>query len=478
MRRSDCFYINGSWVDARERPRLSVFNPATEEVADHIRMGNAEDVDQAVRAARASFDRFSQTSREERLDLLSQVIASYEKHAEELAHLVMTEMGSPLWFARDVQVQTALEHFKQARKVLADYDFGHMMGSTRIVLEPVGVCGFITPWNWPINQVVAKFASALAAGCTAVIKPSEIAPLSPLLLAEILHDAGVPPGVFNLINGDGPSVGTAISRHPDIDMISFTGSTRAGIQVAKDAADTVKRVHQELGGKSANILLPGTELDKTVPASVLRSFTNSGQSCQAPTRLLVHESEAADVYAIARGAAEAVIVGDPTAAQTQLGPLASGLQFDRVQEMIRSGIAEGATLLAGGLGRPDHIDRGWYARPTVFSEVSPDMTIAQQEIFGPVLSILTYRDVDEAVAIANGTVYGLAGYVSSPDIAMAKDVGRRLRAGRVYLNGSPHNGKQDVEAPFGGYGQSGNGREAGLYGLEDFLEIKAIIGYL
>lgn len=477
MPRTDHFYIGGQWVSATGRDTFPVVNPATEQVVAELSMGTADDVDCAVKAARHAYESFSQTARGDRVALLGRIIAAYEARAEELARLVMIEMGSPLWFAREVQVQTALNHFKQARKVLADYDFGHMMGGTRIVREPIGVCGFITPWNWPVNQVVAKFASALAAGCTAVVKPSEIAPLSPLLLAEILDEAGVPAGVFNLVNGDGPTVGEAISVHPDIDMVSFTGSTRAGVLVAKAAADTVKRVHQELGGKSANIVLPGTDLEHTIPASVLRCFTNTGQSCQAPTRLLVHESEAQQVYELARQTADAVVVGDPEAEGTRLGPLASELQFERVQSMIATGRQEGARLIAGGEGRPAHLTTGFYARPSVFVEVVPDMTIAREEIFGPVLSILTYRDTDEAVAIANGTVYGLAGYVSAPTLDEAKAVGRRLRAGRVYLNGAPHGVAQDVEAPFGGYGQSGNGREAGLYGLEDFLEIKAMIGY-
>ncbi|KAA0969493.1 aldehyde dehydrogenase family protein [Aureimonas fodinaquatilis] len=477
MVRTDQFYIDGQWVAAETSETFPVVNPATEKTVAQLSMGTAEHVDRAVAAARKAFPEFSRTTREERLALLERIIAVYESRAEELAHLVMIEMGSPLWFGREVQVQTALNHFKQAHKVLQDYDFGHMMSGTRIVREPVGVCGFITPWNWPINQVAAKFASAFAAGCTVVVKPSEIAPLSPLLLAEIIHEAGVPAGVFNLINGDGPTVGDAISRHPDIDMVSFTGSTRAGVLVAKAAADTVKRVHQELGGKSANILLPGTDLQKTVPASVLRSFTNSGQSCQAPTRLLVHRSEAGKVYEIAHATAQSVTVGDPEASDSRLGPLASELQFERVQAMIQTGLDEGARLLAGGPGRPEHLATGWYARPSIFVDVQPQMTIAQQEIFGPVLSILVYDTVDEAVKIANDSVYGLAGYVSAPSLDEAKAVGMRLRAGRIYLNGAPHSGAQDVEAPFGGYKQSGNGREAGLYGLEDFLEIKAMIGY-
>ena len=472
------FYINGEWVDPVAPKLFDVINPATEEPAGQISMGGAEDVDRAVKAARAAFTAFSKTTKEERLALLHRIIAVFESRMDDLARAITAEMGSPLWFAMQVQTNTTLEHFKEAAKVLKDYDFGHMLGgTTRIVREPIGVCGFITPWNWPINQVASKFAPSLAAGCTCVVKPSEMAPLSTIILTEILHEAGVPKGVFNLVNGDGPTVGEAISRHPDIDMVSFTGSTRAGILVAKAAADTVKRVHQELGGKSANIILPGADLEAAVSAGTLRAFTNTGQSCQAPTRMLIHQDQLAEATAIARRTAEAVVVGDPLAEGTRLGPLVSEAQFDRVQHLIRIGIEEGATLAAGGLGRPAGLNRGYYVKPTVFSDVTPAMTIAQQEIFGPVLSMLPYKDKDDAVAIANGTIYGLAGYVWAGSLEEAREVGMELRAGRIYLNGAPHGKLQDVEAPFGGYKQSGNGREAGIYGLEDFLEIKAILGY-
>lgn len=472
------FYIDGAWVEPVSPKLFDVINPANEEVAGQVSLGSAADVEKAVKAARTAFETFSLTSKAERLDLLRRIISAFEKRFDDLAEIITAEMGSPLWFAKQVQTNTTLDHFKEAARVLETYDFGHMLSdTTRILREPIGVCGFITPWNWPINQIAAKFGPALAAGCTAVVKPSEVAPLSAIILTEILHEAGVPKGVFNLVNGDGPTVGEAISSHPDIDMVSFTGSTRAGILVAKSAAETVKRVHQELGGKSANIIVPGADLEKAIPAGVLRSFTNTGQSCQAPTRMLVHKDQLGEVLDIAKRTAEQVVVGDPLAEGTRLGPLVSQAQFDRVQHLIGVGIDEGATLVAGGPGRPPGLNRGYYVRPTIFANVLPGMTIAQQEIFGPVLSILSYEDEDDAVAIANGTVYGLAGYVWAGSLEKAREIGGRLRAGRIYLNGAPHGKLQDVEAPFGGYKQSGNGREAGIYGLEDFLEIKAMIGY-
>ncbi|HEV2508429.1 aldehyde dehydrogenase family protein [Bosea sp. (in: a-proteobacteria)] len=472
------FYIDGAWVEPLAPNRFDVINPATEETAGQVSLGSAADVDAAVKAARRAFETFAMTTKAERLDLLASIIAAFEKRFDDLAEVITAEMGSPLWFAKQVQTNTTLDHFKEAHRVLKSYDFGHMLSdTTRILREPIGVCGFITPWNWPINQIASKFAPALAAGCTAVVKPSEIAPLSAILLTEVIHAAGVPKGVFNLVNGDGPTVGEAISSHPDIDMVSFTGSTRAGILVAKSAAETVKRVHQELGGKSANIIVPGADLAKAIPAGVLRSFTNTGQSCQAPTRMLVHRDQLEEVLEIAKKTAEGVVVGDPLADGTRLGPLVSKAQFDRVQHLIGVGINEGARVVIGGQGRPPGLNRGYYVRPTIFADVTPEMTLAQQEIFGPVLSILSYKDEDDAVAIANGTVYGLAGYVWAGSLEKAREIGGRLRAGRIYLNGAPHDKLQDVEAPFGGYKQSGNGREAGIYGLEDFLEIKAMIGY-
>lgn len=477
MNNSTKFYIDGKWSEPVSRTLFDVINPATEEVAAQISLGSADDVDRAVKAARAAFPSFAGTSKQERISLLERIVGAYEARFDEIAQTIMVEMGSPLWFAKSVQTNTALAHFRQAISVLRDYELRYMMGTTQIVREPIGVCGLITPWNWPLNQIVAKLGSALAAGCTTVVKPSEFAPLSAILLAEVLHDAGVPKGVFNLVNGDGPTVGRAISTHPDIDMVSFTGSTRAGVMVAQDAAPTVKRVHQELGGKSANIILPDADLEKAVSAGVLRGFTNCGQSCQAPTRMLIQRDQLADAVAIAKATAESIVVGDPRSDDSYLGPLVSRQQFDRVQKLIDVGVEEGATLVTGGPGRPVGLNRGYYVRPTIFSDVTTNMTLAQQEIFGPVLVMMAYDDEDHAVEVANDSVYGLAGYVFAGSLDRARKVGARIRAGRIYLNGAPHGAPQDVEAPFGGYKQSGNGREAGVFGFEEFHEVKALIGY-
>jgi aldehyde dehydrogenase (NAD+) len=471
------FYIDGAWVSPVVPKLFDLVNPATEESIGAISLGSADDVDRAVIAARKAFATYSQTSKRERLAFLRKIIICYKARFDDIARAITEEMGSPLWFSKKVQVQTALDHFEEACRVLEAYEFEHMMGGTRIVREPIGVCGLITPWNWPVNQVASKLAPALAAGCTVVVKPSEMAPLSSIILAEVLHDSGLPKGVFNLVNGDGPTVGHAIASHPDIDLVSFTGSTRAGILVAQTAAATVKRVAQELGGKSANILLPDVDLAKAVAAGVMRSFTNSGQSCQAPTRMLVHRDQMDQAIEIARKTADAVFVGSPYDDKTQLGPLISKTQFERVQKLIETGIAEKATVVCGGPGRPAGLNRGYYVRPTIFAHVTPTMTLAQQEIFGPVLVMMSYKDEDDAVEIANGTVYGLAGYVWSSDIAKARRIGARLRAGRIYLNNAPHGKAQDVEAPFGGYKQSGNGRECGVFGFEEYLEVKAVIGY-
>ncbi len=467
------FYIDGRWVEPVSPRTFDVVNPATEEVAGQISLGSAADVDRAVIAARLAFPSFSQTSKKERLALLQRIIDLYSARFEELAQTMTLEMGSPIAFSREVQTTNALGHFKHIAEVLKAYKLEQFMGGTLIRREAIGVCGLITPWNWPLNQITSKLAPALAAGCTVVLKPSEIAPLSAIVLAEILHEAGVPKGVFNLVNGEGPTVGEAISRHPGIDMVSFTGSTRAGILVAKSAADTVKRVAQELGGKSANIILADADLEKAVPAGVLRSFTNTGQSCQAPTRMLVHRSQRDDAVAIAKRTAETVRVGDPLDPKTTMGPLVSKVQFDKVQGLIERGIQEGATLVCGGAGRPVGFNRGYFVRPTVFADVDPNMTIARDEIFGPVLSMLTYDTEEEAVTIANDTTYGLAGYVQSGDLAHARRVAAQIRAGRIYLNGAP----ADQSVPFGGYKQSGNGREHGVFGFEEFLEVKAVLGY-
>jgi aldehyde dehydrogenase (NAD+) len=467
------FYIDGQWVEPITPNLFNVINPAVEDVAGQISLGSSADVDRAVTAARRAFATFSQTGKEERLALLQRIIDSYKARFEELASAMTLEMGSPITFSREVQATNALGHFKQMIEVLKSYELERFMGDTLIRREPIGVCGLITPWNWPLNQITSKLAPALAAGCTVVLKPSEIAPLSAIIFAEVLHEAGVPNGVFNLVNGDGPTVGEAISRHPDIDMVSFTGSTRAGILVAKAAADTVKRVAQELGGKSANIILPDADLAKAVPAGVLRCFTNTGQSCQAPTRMLVHRSQRDEAVAIARQAVETVRIGDPLDAKTTMGPLVSKAQFDKVQGLIERGIQEGATVVCGGAGRPAGFNRGYFVRPTVFADVTSGMTIAREEIFGPVLSMLSYESEEQAVEMANATTYGLAGYVQSGDIAHARRIGAQLRAGRIYLNGAPAN----QSAPFGGYKQSGNGREHGVFGFEEFLEVKAVLGY-
>jgi aldehyde dehydrogenase (NAD+) len=467
------FYINGKWVEPTVPHLFDVINPATEEAAGQISLGSTKDVDLAVKAARRAFPSYSVTSREERLDLLKRIIKLYEERIDELASAMTAEMGSPITFSHEVQTVNALNHFKEMVDVLSSYKFESFMGGTMIRREPIGVCGLITPWNWPLNQVTSKLAPALAAGCTSVLKPSEIAPLSTILLAEILHDAGVPKGVFNLVNGDGPAVGEAISAHPDVDMVSFTGSTRAGILVAKAAAATVKRVCQELGGKSPNIVMRGADLDKVVPAGVLRCYTNTGQSCQAPTRMLTHRSQRDSAVALAKKAAEQVQIGDPLDPKSQMGPVVSKAQFDKIQGLIEKGLKEGATLVCGGPGRPAGFNRGYFVRPTVFADVTPNMTIAKEEIFGPVLSMMTYDSEDEAVEMANNTSYGLAGYVQAGSIEDARRIGAKIRAGRIYLNGAPANNK----VPFGGYKQSGNGREHGVFGFEEYLEVKAMLGY-
>jgi aldehyde dehydrogenase (NAD+) len=467
------FYIDGQWVDPIGTGTLDVINPATEESIGRIAMGNAEDVNRAVAAARRAFETFSRTTREERIALLERIIEVYKTRLPDLASAISDEMGAPLKLAGAAQAPSGLGHFMSTLDVLRRYEFEEDIGSSRVIREPIGVCGLITPWNWPINQIACKVAPALAVGCTMVLKPSEVAPFNAMIFAEILHEAGVPAGVFNLVNGDGPSVGAVLSSHPDVDMMSFTGSTRAGIEVARNAASTVKRVAQELGGKSANIILDDAEFPKAVARDVFGMCMNSGQSCNAPTRMLVPNARMDEAAAIAKAAAAQIKVGDPRAADTVIGPVVSGVQYEKIQKLIEQGIAEGARLEIGGPGRPEGLNRGYYVRPTVFSHVRNDMTIAREEIFGPVLSLIGYEDDEDAIRIANDTVYGLSGYVSSGDPERAKRVARRLRTGNVHLNGAP----VDNKAPFGGYKQSGNGREWGLYGLEEFLEVKAIMGY-
>jgi len=467
------FYINGEWVAPLEPKPFDVINPATEEPVAQISLGSAQDVDRAVAAAKAAFPAFSRTSKAERIALLQKIVEAYKARYDELAQTITKEMGAPAWLASRAQAATGLAHLNQMIAILKDFSFESLRGTTLVAKEPVGVCGFITPWNWPMNQIACKVVPALAAGCTMVLKPSEIAPLNAVIYAEILHAAGVPKGVFNLVNGDGATVGQAIAAHPDVDMVSFTGSTRAGIAVAKAAADTVKRVHQELGGKSANIILPDADLQKAVAGGVQSCFNNSGQSCNAPTRMFVQARQHDRAVEIAKAAAEATKVGDPNTKGTTIGPVVSEAQFRKIQRLIEAGIAEGATLIAGGPGRPEGFNRGYYVRPTVFANVKPEMTISREEIFGPVLSILPYDSEEQVIRMANDTVYGLSGYVQSGDIEHARKVAAQLRTGNVHLNGAG----PDFGAPFGGYKQSGNGREWGEFGLDEFLEVKAVMGY-
>ncbi len=467
------FYINGEWTDPVEPRTLDVENPATEEPFARISIGTGADVDKAVAAARAAFPSFSTTSVDYRAELLDKITAGIQARMPEMAQAISDEMGAPMWLANAAQVPAGIGHFATAAAILRDYDFEEMQGTTLLRKEPIGVCGFITPWNWPLNQIACKVAPALAAGCTIVLKPSEIAPLDAMILTEIIHDAGVPAGVFNLVNGDGPGVGASLSAHPGIDMMSFTGSTRAGVLVAQAAAPTVKRVTQELGGKSPNIVLPGADLEKAVTGGVRQMMTNTGQSCNAPSRMFIQRDQQAAAIEIAKTAAENVAVAMPAeAAAGAIGPISNANQFQKVQDLIQKGIDEGATLVAGGTGRPEGFNKGYFARPTVFADVTNDMTIAREEIFGPVLCILPYDDVDQAVEMANDTVYGLAGYVQGP-AEEAHAIANRIRAGQIHINGA----SADFNAPFGGYGQSGNGREWGPHGFEEFLEVKAVLGY-
>jgi aldehyde dehydrogenase (NAD+) len=465
------FYIDGQWVEPVSLKTLDVINPANEEVVGKIALGGEADVDKAVKAARKAFATWSQTSREERLDVMQRVLAEYQKRFGDLATAVTEEMGAPASLAQRAQVPSGMGHLATAIGILKDFKFEEDRGSTMIVKEPIGVCSFITPWNWPLNQIMCKVAPALATGCTMVLKPSEVAPFTGQIFAEIMHEAGVPAGVFNLVHGDGLGVGVPLSTHPEVDMVSFTGSTRAGIEVAKNAAPTVKRVHQELGGKSPNIVLDDEVFTKSVAGGVRQIMTNSGQSCNAPTRMLVPTKRMDEAIAAAKEAAAQVTVGDPTG-NAMLGPVVSKTQWDKIQGLIQKGIDEGATLVAGGTGRPEGLDKGYYVQPTVFANVTPDMTISREEIFGPVLSILGYEDLDQAIAIGNDTEYGLAAYVNGADLAKAREVASKLRAGQVSINGA-----SDMTAPFGGFKMSGNGREWGDFAFHEFLEVKAVMGY-
>jgi len=471
----DCrkFYIDGKWVDPTEAHDFAVINPANEEPIATISLGKAADVDRAVAAAKSAFETYSETSRDERSEILRRIIKVYQSRMLEMAETISREMGAPISLSRKAQAPAGLAHFLEIVKVLEHFKFEELRGSTLMRKEPIGVCGLITPWNWPMNQIACKVAPALAAGCTMVLKPSEVAPLSAYLFAQIMDEAAVPRGVFNLVNGDGPVVGAAISSHPDVAMVSFTGSTRAGVAVAVAAAPTVKRVTQELGGKSANIILDDADFEKVVKQGAQECFRNTGQSCNAPTRMLVPRSKMAVAAAAASEIAEATRVGDPFSEETALGPLASKAQLHKVQRLINQGVEEGAKLITGGTGRPEGISKGYFVKPTVFADVSNDMTIAREEIFGPVLCIIPYENEDDAVRIANDTPYGLSGFVTSGDRQRAGQVARRIRSGNVHVNGA----RIDFGGCFGGYKQSGNGREWGEAGLEEFLELKAIFGY-
>jgi len=466
------FYIDGRWARPATLKTLDVINPATEAVAGRIALGSAADVDRAVAAAKQAFVSFARTSRAERIDLLQAIVVEYRKRFGDLAAAVTEEMGAPVNLAQRGQVPAGIDHLSTAIEVLKTYRFEEDRGTTRILKEPIGVCAMITPWNWPLNQIACKVAPALAVGCTMVLKPSEIAPFSAQIFADVMDAAGVPPGVFNLVQGDGPTVGAALSSHPDVDMVSFTGSTRAGVEVARAAAPTVKRVHQELGGKSPNIILDDDALPRSVTKGVRGVMSNSGQSCNAPTRMLAPRARMAEVIDLARAAAEATTVGDPNG-NCHIGPVVSETQWAKIQGLIQQGLDEGATLIAGGPGKPEGLETGYYVKPTVFADVSNAMTIAREEIFGPVLAILGYDTVDEAISIANDTPYGLAAYVSGVDLAKVREIASQLRAGQVSINGA----RDDPMAPFGGYKMSGNGRECGDYAFAEFLEVKAVLGF-
>ena len=468
------FYIDGAWVDPVTPHDHHVINPATEEPIATISLGSEADAVKAILAARAAFDGYSNSSVDERVAILEKIIALYSARLGDIAQAISSEMGAPMWLASSAQAPSGLGHFMVALKALKEFAWESSRGNTRIRYEAVGVCGLITPWNWPMNQISCKVGPALAAGCTLVLKPSELAPLDAMILADIIHDAGVPKGVFNLVNGDGPGVGTALATHPEIDFVSFTGSTRAGIEIAKGAAPTVKRIAQELGGKSPNIVLPDADIEKAVASGVTQVMMNTGQSCNAPTRMFVPQDKQDEAIAVAKAAAEAVVVADPAGeGHFTVGPLANARQFEKVQSMIEIGIKEGATLVAGGVGRPDGFNRGYFVRPTVFANATNEMTIAREEIFGPVLTIIPYETEADAIRMANDTVYGLSGYVQSENLDHARAVAKQIRAGMIHINGA----SIDQAAPFGGYKQSGNGREWSDFGLEEFLEVKAVMGY-
>lgn len=468
----DCrqFYINGQWVNPLAKKDFAVINPATEQKVAIISLGTSKDVDLAVAAAKTAFSTYGYSSVEERISLLESLLKQYMDNYDAMAHAISLEMGAPIDFAINAQADCGKGHIISTLAALKEFEFSRTLGNAQIVKEPIGVCGFITPWNWPINQIACKVAPALATGCSMILKPSEIAPLSAQLFSQMIHDAGYPAGVYNMVHGDGMGVGSAISSHKDIDMVSFTGSTRAGISIAKSAADTVKRVAQELGGKSPNIILDDADIDTVVKNGVLHCMSNTGQSCNAPTRMLVPASKYQQAIAVAKAAVAKVKVGNPAEHGNHIGPLVSEAHFEKVQAMIQAGIDEGATLLAGGVGKPEGFETGYYTKPTIFSDVTNDMTIAQEEIFGPVLVIISYADEAQAISIANDTPYGLAAFIQSGNPERAQQIARKIRAGMICINGGSHS----YNSPFGGFKQSGNGREWGEFGFDDFLETKSI----
>lgn len=467
------FYINGEWVNPTTPRTLSVINPATEQSMGEISLGSSADVDLAVAAAKEAFKSFSQTTREERIAYLEKILALYKSRWADISLAISDEMGAPMALAQGSQAGAGYAHFNSALEALKTYEFESKLGNSQILHEPIGVCGLITPWNWPMNQIAHKVGPAIACGCTMILKPSEIAPFDAIIMAEIIDEAGLPAGVFNLINGDGPTVGEAMSAHKDIDMMSFTGSTRAGTAVARASAATVKRVAQELGGKSPNIILDDANMEQAITVSVMTMMNNTGQSCNAPSRMLVPASKLDEIKEIAVRVAESIVVGDPKDSATTMGPVISELQWDKIQGLINKGIEEGCEVITGGPGKPEGLETGYYIKPTIFSGVTNDKTIAVEEIFGPVFAIMTYDSEDEAIEIANDTDYGLSAYISSTNIGHANAVARHLRAGNVHINGQ----WGTEPTPFGGYKQSGNGREGGVFGFEDFLEIKAVMGY-
>lgn len=475
MNKCTQFYINGQWHTPTNAEIREVINPATEQPCGQISMGSADDIDLAVAAAKQSFSDWSQTSREQRIELLSNIITTYKKYYAEIVTAITTEMGAPTKLSESIQAAMGIAHFSTTLEVLKDFEFEHAMATTQVHKEAIGVVGLITPWNWPMNQVVCKVAPALAAGCTIVLKPSQDSALSAYILAKVMDEAGVPAGVFNLVNGSGAGIGDYLCGHPDVDMISFTGSTQAGVYVAKKAAETIKRVSLELGGKSANIILDDADFVRAVGGNITGCFGNTGQTCTAPTRMLVPNSRLEEAISIAKAGAEQALqsVGIPTDPTTEIGPVANKSQFDKIQQMIQVGINEGATLVAGGLGKPAGLETGFYVKPTVFAHVNNSMAIAQEEIFGPVLCIIGYENDEDAIRIANNSPFGLAGYVSSASLERAQKVAAKMRTGMVHINGA----KPDLMAPFGGYKQSGNGREWGEHGVEDFLETKAVMGW-